>query len=172
MDLERVLRHAVALGASDVHLKYGQPPVIRRDGLLERLDMPQLTAVDLSAVIDAVTLHYPHRRAAFEERRELDVAYAPPGLARFRVTGFVQRGTLAFAFRLIPDAVPSFGDLRLPPGVRRLAEERQGLIVVTGATGSGKTTTLAAIVDHINRTRSHHIVTIEDPIEILHTDRA
>jgi twitching motility protein PilT len=172
MDLERVLRHAVALGASDVHLKYGQPPVIRRDGHLERLDHPQLTAVDLSAVLDAVTMHYPHRRESFAERRELDVAYAPPGLARFRVTGFVQRGTLAFAFRLIPDAVPSFEELRLPPGVSRLAEERQGLLVVTGATGSGKTTTLAAIVDHINRTRSQHIVTIEDPIEILHPDRS
>ena len=93
------------------------------------------------------------------------------GLPRFRVNVFRQRGAISFAFRVIPRNVPSFADLRLPPGVRRLAEEHRGLILVTGATGSGKTTTLAAIIDHINRTRRQHIVTIEDPIEILHEDR-
>src|SRR5207244_11847822 len=108
---------------------------------------------------------------AFLEAGELDMAYAADGLPRFRVNGFRQRGAISFAFRAIPSQVPSFDELRLPPGVTRLAEERRGLVLVTGATGSGKTTTLAAIVDHINRTRRQHIVTIEDPIEIMHSDR-
>ena len=172
MDLENVLLHAVALGASDVHFKFGQPPIVRLDGSLERLDAPSLTPADLAAVLDEVTAQHPRRRADFEARSELDVAYNPTGIARFRVTGFVQRGTLSFAFRLIPDTVAGFAELRLPSGVRRLAEERHGLLLVTGATGSGKTTTLAALVDHINRTRAQHIVTIEDPIEILHADRS
>jgi twitching motility protein PilT len=172
VDLDSVLLHAVSLDASDVHLKFGQPPVVRRDGSLERLDLPPLDWAALTGVLDAVTARDPRRRGDFDSTGELDIAYDPPGLPRFRVTGFVQRGTPAFAFRLIPARVPTFDELRLPPGVRRLAEERHGLIVVTGATGSGKTTTVAALVDHINRTRSQHIVTIEDPIEILHADHA
>jgi twitching motility protein PilT len=164
MDLDSVLLHAVTLGASDVHLKFGQPPVVRCDGDLRRLELPPLDWPALTSVLDRVTARHQRRRADFDASGELDVAYNPPGLPRFRVTGFVQRGTPAFAFRLIPDRVAGFDELRLPAGVRR--------IVVTGATGSGKTTTLAALVDHINRTRSQHVVTIEDPIEILHADHA
>jgi twitching motility protein PilT len=172
MDLERVLQRAVAAGASDVHLKLDQPPVFRIDGELVRLDeCAALGSADLDAMLEKLTSATPRRRQLFEETGELDTAYVSPGLPRFRVNGFRQRGAISFAFRIIPKEIPSFDDLHLPPGVRRLADERRGLVLVTGATGSGKTTTLAAMLDHINRTRSHHIVTIEDPIEILHEDR-
>ncbi len=172
MDLNALLSRAVSVGASDIHLKLGQPPVLRRDGALERLDgWPPLTSHDLEAALAALTELVPQRRAEFLESGELDLAYAPAALPRFRVNGFRQRGAISFAFRVIPADVPSFASLGLPIGVSRLAEERRGLVLVTGATGSGKTTTLAAMVDHINRTRHQHIVTIEDPIEILHPDR-
>ena len=110
------------------------------------------------------------RLAMFERTGELDTAYQQPGLPRFRVNAFRQRGDVSLAFRVIPREVPDFESLRLPPGVEKLSEEHRGLILVTGATGVGKTTTLAAMVGHINRTRRQHIVTIEDPIEILHDD--
>jgi twitching motility protein PilT len=172
MDLEGVLQRAVAGGASDVHLKLDQPPVFRIDGNLVRLDeSAALGSADLDAVLEKLTSTTPRRRQLFDETGELDTAYVSPGLPRFRVNGFRQRGATSFAFRIIPREIPSFGELHLPPGVRRLADEHRGLVLVTGATGSGKTTTLAAMLDHINRTRSHHIVTIEDPIEILHEDR-
>jgi twitching motility protein PilT len=108
----------------------------------------------------------------FHETGDLDIAYTAEGLPRFRVNVFRQRGATSFAFRVIPREVPGFDQLRMPAGVKRLANEHRGLVLVTGATGSGKTTTLAAMLDHINRTRQQHIVTIEDPIEILHPDRA
>ena len=113
----------------------------------------------------------PERLKQFHETGDLDIAYTADGLPRFRVNVYRQRGAISFAFRVIPRDVPSFEQLGLPPGVRRLANEHRGLILVTGATGSGKTTSLAAMIDHINRTRHEHIVTIEDPIEILHPDR-
>jgi twitching motility protein PilT len=122
-------------------------------------------------VLAAVCVAAPARLQVFQNTGDLDIAYQADGLPRFRVNGFRQRGSISFAFRVIPKHVPSFEDLRLPQGVRRLAEEHRGLVLVTGATGSGKTTTLAAMLDHINRTRRLHIVTIEDPIEILHADQ-
>ncbi|HXF97865.1 MAG TPA: PilT/PilU family type 4a pilus ATPase [Gaiellaceae bacterium] len=173
MDLSAVLRHAVLNGASDVHLKLGQPPVLRQDGELEpAAGFPALSEEDLQEVLERVTAATPRRRQLFEETGDLDVAYSEPGLPRFRVNGFRQRGAISFAFRVIPDVVPGFEELHLPPGVVRLAEEQRGLVLVTGATGAGKTTTLAAMIDHINRTRRQHIVTIEDPIEIIHPDRS
>ncbi len=172
MDLHSVLQHAAECGASDVHLKVGQPPVLRRDGVLEPLeDHPPLSETDLEAVLATVTAHVPARRAGFDETGDLDLAYTAPGLPRFRVNGFRQRGAISFAFRTIPSRVPSFADLHLPVGVQKLAEEHLGLVLVTGPTGAGKSTTLAAIVDHLNRTRRQHIVTIEDPIEVLHEDQ-
>ena len=114
----------------------------------------------------------PERMRQFHESGDLDIAYTAEGLPRFRVNVFRQRGAISFAFRVIPRDVPSFERLSMPPGVARLANEHRGLVLVTGATGSGKTTTLASMLDHINRTRSQHIVTIEDPIEILHPDRS
>ncbi len=172
MDLNDVLRHAVAAGASDVHLKVGQPPVLRIDGdLAQASGFDALEDAALEAVLEQVTVAVPRRREAFQESGDLDLAYSAPGLPRFRVNGFRQRGAISFAFRVIPNEIPGFGDLHLPPGVARLAREQRGLVLVTGATGSGKTTTLAAMLDEINRTRKQHIVTIEDPIEVLHSDR-
>jgi twitching motility protein PilT len=173
MDLHSILRRAVEARASDIHLKLDQPPVVRVDGELARLDdASPLAPGDLEAVLAALTAGAPRRRQLFDDTGELDIAYVEPGLPRFRVNGFRQRGAISFAFRAIPTEIPSFDDLHLPAGVKRLADERRGLVLVTGATGSGKTTTLAAMLDHINRTRTHHIVTIEDPIEILHEDRS
>jgi len=171
MDLTAVLRHAVAAGASDVHLKVGQPPVLRSDGeLAPSTEFPVLGDADVQAVLDQVTVALPRRRELFEATGDLDLAYSEPGLPRFRVNGFRQRGAVSFAFRVIPEQIASFADLHLPPGVARLAEEQRGLVLVTGATGSGKSTTLAAILDHINRTRSQHNVPIEDPNEVNHPD--
>ncbi len=172
MDLNAVLARAVEHGASDIHLKVGQPPVLRRDGELGVLpNHVPLGEADLEAALAAVTDLAPAKLQSFHETGELDIAYTSNELPRFRVNGYRQRGSISFAFRVIPKNVPGFEELGLPKGVERLAEEHRGLVLCTGATGSGKTTTLAAVIDHINRTRRFHIVTIEDPIEILHADR-
>jgi twitching motility protein PilT len=172
MELNDVLRHAAEVGATDVHFKLGQPPVLRSDGALAPANVfPALGANDLTSILDAVTIEAPRRRETFDETGELDIAYAASDLPRFRVNGFRQRGAISFAFRRVPAAIAGFEDLGLPEGVERLAGEPRGLVLVTGATGSGKTTTLAAVVDYINRSRAQHIVTIEDPIEYLHADK-
>ncbi len=146
--------------------------MVRRDGELGLLpDHAPLYDSDLEAALALVADLSPAKLSVFYETGELDIAYATEGLPRFRVNGFRQRGSISFAFRVIPNHVPSFEELRLPQGVRRLAEEHRGLVLCTGATGSGKTTTLATVIDHINRTRRMHIVTVEDPIEILHDDQ-
>jgi twitching motility protein PilT len=172
MDLNAVLRHAVESGASDVHFKVGQPPVLRFDGELAPADaFAALGDADLQSVLEQVTTSSPARRQVFEETGDLDIAYSDPSLPRFRVNGFRQRGAISFAFRVIPSFIANFDELHLPVGVARLAQEQRGLVLVTGATGSGKTTTLATMLDHINSSRRQHIVTIEDPIEILHPDK-
>jgi len=172
MELNDVLRHAAEVGATDVHFKLGQPPVLRSDGALAPANVfPALGENDLTSILDAVTIAAPRRRDAFDETGELDIAYAASDLPRFRVNGFRQRGAISFAFRRVPAAIAGFEELGLPEGVERLAGEPRGLVLVTGATGSGKTTTLAAVVDYINRSRAQHIVTIEDPIEFLHADK-
>jgi twitching motility protein PilT len=173
MDLNTLLRNAVDAGATDIHLKIEMPPIIRSDGSLKPLEgHAALSEEDLESILISVTATNASKLDSFRESGELDTAYMSPDLTRFRVNGFRQRGATSFAFRVIPKIVPSFADLRLPAGVQKLAEEHRGLILVTGATGSGKTTTLAAMINHINSTRRQHIVTIEDPIEILHADRA
>ncbi len=170
MEFDSLLHRAVELGASDVHLKPGRPPVLRRDGVLGELeDWPTVTVADLELVLAAVAR--PDQMETFRDSGDLDVAYQPDGLPRFRVNVFRERDQTCFALRIIPALMPSFEQLGLPPGVARLSSESRGLILVTGATGSGKTTTLAAMVDHINRTRREHIVSIEDPIEIVHEDK-
>jgi twitching motility protein PilT len=171
VDLDSVLRRAVEVGASDVHFKVGQPPVIRFDGDLQTLEgWPALDSTDLEVIVNVIGASAPARLDAFFDTGELDTAYQHADLPRFRVNAFRQRGQVSLAFRVIPTEVPTFESLRLPPGVARLAEEHRGLVLVTGATGAGKTTTLASIIGHINRTRRQHIVSIEDPIEILHED--
>jgi twitching motility protein PilT len=171
VDLNGLLRHAVGLGASDIHLKLGRPPVCRRDGGLGALDVPPLTEADLAAVLERVGSRSPERLAAFGQTGDLDIAYQDEDLPRFRVNAYRQRGATSFAFRAIPKNVPTLDQLGVPAAVRTLADEHRGLVLVTGATGSGKTTTLAAMIDHMNKTRAQHIITIEDPIEILHSDQ-
>ena len=171
IDLDKILGAAVDRGASDVHLKAGRPPIVRFDGELEPLPgFSPLGALELGQVVNHIGASAPSRLEVFERTGELDTAYQPAGLPRFRVNAFRQRGEISLAFRVIPRTVPGFKSLRLPPGVETLADEHRGLILVTGATGVGKTTTLAAMVGHINRTRRQHVVTIEDPIEFLHDD--
>jgi len=173
MELDALLARAVTLGATDIHLKVGRPPVVRVDGdLMPMADVPPLGEHDLNGVLERITSHSQERMRGFRDQGDLDIAYSTDNLPRFRVNGFRQRGATSFAFRVIPRQVPTFEQLKLPKGVRTLAEERRGLVLVTGATGSGKTTTLAAMLGHINRTRQQHIVTLEDPIEILHDDIA
>jgi twitching motility protein PilT len=170
MELNALLQRAVDLEASDIHLKVGRPPAVRRDGEIVTLEVPPLTDDDLDAILRTVTAAAPKRYDIFQETGDLDIAYTYGSLPRFRVNAFRQRGAVSFALRVIPTNVPTFEALGLPEGVGRLAEEHRGLILVTGATGSGKTTTLASIIDYINRTRRSHIVTVEDPIEIMHGD--
>ena len=173
MELNPLLRRGVELGASDIHLKVGLPPILRRDGSLDPLEeAPLLTDRDVEAVLELVGKRSPDRLAAFRQTGDLDVAYQDADLPRFRVNAFKQRGHISVAFRVIPKNVPSFEMLGMPPGIQRLADEHRGLVLVTGATGSGKTTTLASMIDYINRSRKQHIVTIEDPIEILHSDHS
>ena len=171
MELHALLRAVVDCGGTDIHLKLGLPPIVRRDGSLVALEgWPTLGEAELESVLQEVTARTPHRLESFRETGELDTSYMAPDLARFRVNGFKQRGAISFAFRVIPNEIPRFEDLRLPLGVRKMAEENRGLVLVTGATGSGKSTTLASLIGQINRTRRQHIVTIEDPIEFLHSD--
>lgn len=171
MQINLLLQRAADAGASDIHLKAGRPPILRHDGQLAPLDdWPVLREADLEAILEAICAGTPSRLETFRRSGELDTAYSQEKLPRFRINGFRQRGSISFAFRVIPQEIPGFTSLGLPAGVQKLADEQRGLILVTGATGSGKTTTLAAIIDHINRTRTQHIVTIEDPIEIMHED--
>jgi twitching motility protein PilT len=170
MELDSLLSRAIHAGATDVHLKVGGPPRIRTDGRLRPLEDARLDEADLTSVVEQVCAASPGRRDSLVEAGELDIAYTGGG-SRFRVNGYRQRGTFAFVFRRIPNEAPTLEQLTLPTGVGRLVAEHHGLILVTGPTGSGKSTTLAAMIDEINRTREQHVVTIEDPIEVLHRDQ-
>jgi twitching motility protein PilT len=171
MKLDEFLARVVERGGSDLHLKVGSPPMGRIDGELLPLDDRAVTEGDLEAVLVKVTERTPAKRESFLAHGDLDTAYVANELGRFRVNAFRQRGAVSFAFRFIPASVPTFKQLGLPSGVERLADEHRGLVLVTGATGSGKSTTLAAMIDKMNRGRKQHIVTIEDPIEFVHEDR-
>ncbi len=172
VDLRSLLAHTIEVGGSDLHLKVGEPHVIRVDGDLQRVHgVAELTESAMDQILQIVTHRTPQKRERFLETGDLDASYSADGVGRFRVNGFRQRGLVSYAFRYVPKEVPSFNALGLPPGVERLANEQRGLILITGATGCGKTTTLAAMIDHINRNRQDHIVTLEDPIEIVHEDK-
>lgn len=164
--LLELLNLAVDKGASDLHLTVGQSPVLRLHGELIRVDMPKLTPADTAEMFDEVAQDM--QRKTFESLGEVDFSLSLPGIGRFRVNAFRQRSTIGIACRLIPQIIPSIASLGLPPVVGELTNRRQGLILVTGPTGSGKSTTLAAMVDKINQDRAEHILTIEDPIEFLH----
>jgi twitching motility protein PilT len=170
MDLDGLLARLIELGGSDMHLKIASPAMARIDGVLTPMEERLLTESDLETVLNLVTERTPAKREHFYNAGDLDTAYMAEGLGRFRVNGYRQRGAISFAFRFIPKEIPSFSRLGLPEGVSILAEEHRGLVLVTGATGSGKSTTLAAMVNSINRSRQQHIVTIEDPIEFVHDD--
>jgi len=172
MELDTLLELAVQAGASDIHLKVGRPPLVRGDATLAPLEGAQiLQARDVEGVLHAVCDGSPHRLESFLETGDLDVPYTTGSGVRFRVNGFRQRGDASFALRLIPRVIPTIEELGLPTGVSRLADEPHGLVLVTGPTGAGKSTTLAAMVNRINLTRQAHIVAIEDPIEFLHQDQ-
>jgi twitching motility protein PilT len=172
MDLRALLGKTIELGGSDLHLKVGSPPHVRIDGQLVPLELPHITEEQSEQVLAVVTERTPRRYEHFMESGDLDTSFNAPGIGRFRINGFRQKGDISFAFRFVPAQVPTLQSLGLPPGVQRLADEQRGLILVTGATGSGKTTTLAAMIDHVNKTRRQHIVTLEDPIEIVHRDHS
>ncbi|TCJ16676.1 PilT/PilU family type 4a pilus ATPase [Rubrobacter taiwanensis] len=167
--LEELLDELVEAGASDLHLKAGSRPAMRVRGLLTRLeDRPELRPADTEDILRQIL---PEELAdEFDREGEADFAHARPGVGRFRVNAFKQRGAVSIVMRFIPWEVPRFEDLGLPEAVRNLAFEERGIVLITGTTGSGKSTTLAAMIDLINRSRSRHIVTIEDPIEFLHRD--
>jgi twitching motility protein PilT len=172
MNLDELLARVIDAGGSDMHLKVASPAMVRVDGELQPLEQRLLTESDLETVLLLVTERSPAKRELFLESGDLDTSYLADGIGRFRVNGFRQRGSISFAFRFVPKEIPSFERLGLPEGVGKLAEEHRGLVLVTGATGSGKSTTLAAMLNWINRNRKQHIVTIEDPIEFIHDDWA
>ncbi len=168
--IDDLLRIATQCGASDLHLKAGSPPFMRLGGELRPVpDTPRLTQEDTLDM--AFSMMSNRQKQRFKEISEADIAYGVSGLGRFRANIFQQRGTVGMVLRVIPDTVRSINELSLPPVVERIAEEQRGLVLVTGTTGSGKSTTLASIIDYINSTRGGHIVTIEDPIEFLHRDK-
>jgi len=168
--LDSYLRVLAETGGSDLHVKVGSPARIRVDGVLRRIPGEEsLTPEDTAGMAEAIMRDDVRER--FSRSADVDFAYSLPGVGRFRANAFRQRGSVALIFRLVRSSSATFDELGLPEVVGRLALEHRGLVLVTGPTGSGKTTTLAAMIDHINRNRECHIVTIEDPIEVLHEDR-
>ncbi len=155
---------------SDLHVKAGAPPLMRIDGQLDATDAPALDPADTEQALRSL-LHDEAKLREFHEEHEVDFSFEITGVARFRVNAFRQRGMISLACRAIPHEISTIDELALPPVVRDLAEEERGIILLTGTTGSGKSTTLAAMIDHINTTMSKHIVTIEDPIEFVHQDK-
>jgi twitching motility protein PilT len=168
-DIKPWLEALVAANGSDLHMKVGSPPRIRVDGRLSALDAPPLDSAILNRVVD--TIVRADLAEEFKRIGEIDFAYSLAGVGRFRVNAFRQRGSVGLVLRRVQIGAMSAADLGLPPVITRLAEEPRGLVLVTGPTGSGKTTTLAAMIDHINQTKAVHVVTIEDPIEVLHADK-
>ena len=170
MTFDALVSAAAARKASDIHLRAGHVPLVRINGTLERwTNVQPVSNEDLMAIADR--LMSPANAERLRRQLEVDVAWQAPGVGRCRASVFHQRGTIAISLRLIPATVPTLEALGLPKAVVSLADESRGLVLVTGVTGSGKSTTLAALVDLINRTRALHILTIEDPIEFVHTDR-
>ena len=170
MNINDLLKMAVERKASDLHLKVGSHPVLRIDGELAPLgELKRLMQEDTIAM--AFSIMNARQKQRFKDDLELDIAYSVPGLGRFRCNVFQQRGAVGLVMRVIPARIMSVRELMLPPVLEQICEERRGLVLCTGTTGSGKSTTLAAMVDYINNSRGEHIMTIEDPIEFLHRDK-
>jgi twitching motility protein PilT len=169
MELNEILAIAFKAKGSDIHIKTGLPPIVRIDGRLHPIpNAPRLTPDFVSAT--AESMMNDRQRRIFEENYEVDLAYAVPGLGRFRVSVYRQRGTVAMVFRSIAIIIPTLEGLNLPPVMQKICKEERGLVLVTGTTGSGKSSTLAAMIDYINSQRTCNIITIEDPVEFLHRD--
>jgi twitching motility protein PilT len=169
VNLEAILREGVSREASDIHLKFGSPPIYRVSGTLVRSeDIPTLDRDSMVVLTQQLLSDYHCQK--LKENLQVDAGYGHEDYGRFRVNVFHQRGELQAAMRLIPPRVRLIRELNLPPVIERVALERRGLILVTGTTGSGKSTTLASMIDHINRSQSRHVITVEDPIEYLHSD--
>jgi twitching motility protein PilT len=169
VSLHQLLKTMVEKGGTDLHITTNSPPLIRVDGILVTLSHPPMTAVDTKKLAYSVLTDAQKHR--FEEHLELDISFGVKGLARFRANIFMQRGAVAGAFRRIPYEILGFRELGLPPSVESLCNKPRGLVLVTGPTGSGKSTTLAAMIDKINREKALHILTIEDPVEYLHSHK-
>jgi twitching motility protein PilT len=168
MNIDELLRLTVERGASDLHLKVANVPFLRVDGDLQPTTYPPLSPEDTEAF--ALAVMSERKRGDFEATNEADIGYTLPGVGRFRINVFRQRGLVGLAVRRVRSEIPTFEELRLPPVMRTLSESPRGLVLITGPTGTGKTTTIAAMIGFINRSRRAHIVTIEDPIEVVHDD--
>jgi twitching motility protein PilT len=170
MDIIALLKKSHEMNASDLHIKVGSPPVLRIDGELTPLTSERrVSPEDVLKIVYSVLTN--EQKDLFKKEKDIDFAYSVPGVGRFRCNVFVQRGSLGIVFRVIPTRIPSVEELHLPDIIKKIAMETRGLILVTGTTGSGKTTTLAAMIDLINSNRTSHILTIEDPIEYTHRDK-
>ena len=170
MEINDLLRKAYALDASDLHIKVGSPPILRIYGELTPLTTEGKVSHE-DATKMALSVMTPAQTEVFKKKSDLDLAYSVPGLGRFRCNVFMQRGTVGLVFRVIPTRIPTIDELNLPEVIKKISMEQRGLILVTGTTGSGKSTTLAAMIDLINTSRTEHVMTIEDPIEYLHRDK-
>jgi twitching motility protein PilT len=164
--LDQLLRAAFELKASDVHLTVGVPPIMRINGELKKYGQEILRPEDTETMAKAVIPNGLWDQ--FQEKGELDFSYGIPGISRFRINTYKQRSCISIAIRVVPTKIPTIDELRLPEVLKRIAEKPQGLVLVTGPTGSGKSTTLAAMIDYMNKTMRRHIITLEDPIEYLH----
>ena len=164
--IEEILREASKMGASDVHVTVGIPPTMRINGDLVTMNFPKMMPADTLEIV--LEIMSESQKAKFEERGELDMSFSIPQLGRYRVNAYRQRGSVAVALRLVGTEIPTAGQLGIPESVVELYRRKRGLVLVTGPTGSGKSTTLAAIIDQINNNREAHIITLEDPIEYLH----
>ena len=170
MDINELLKKAHDLEASDLHIKVGSPPIVRIYGELTPLaSEKKLTSDDATKI--ALSVMTPGQVDIFKRKNDMDLAYSVPGLGRFRCNIFMQRGTVGLVFRVIPMRIPTIDELLLPEVIKKISMEQRGLILVTGTTGSGKSTTLASMIDLINSSRTEHVMTIEDPIEYLHRDK-
>jgi twitching motility protein PilT len=170
-DIDQALMCVIETEGSDLHLKVPAPPMIRRHGTLEPIAGAEpVTPVDTEQTLFHM-LTDERKLESFRSEREVDFSYSIPGVARFRVNAFVQRGSVSLVCRAIPFQIKTVAELALPPVISELADEERGLLLLTGTTGSGKSTTLAAMIDHINSTYAKHIVTIEDPVEFMHRDK-
>ncbi len=168
--LNQMLKDMVAQGGSDLHITTNSPPQIRVDGVLRPQNLPPLTPSETKQL--AYSILTDNQKHRLEENLEIDLSFGLKGLARFRANIFHQRGAIAAVFRQIPFEIRGFRDLGLPPVIERMCEKPRGLVLVTGPTGSGKSTTLAAMLDKVNRERHEHIVTVEDPVEYLHSHKS